>query len=61
MLIKDTGLRFTFVAFPACLLVSKPSVPLYLTIAYGLSISLFNVLTICYLPIPCTVVAYTVG
>lgn len=33
------GLRFTFVAFPACLLVSRPKVPLHLIIAYGLSIS----------------------
>lgn len=33
------GLRFTFVAFPACLLVSRPKVPLHLIIAYGLTIS----------------------
>ncbi|MBT0727376.1 EamA family transporter [Rosenbergiella australiborealis] len=33
------GLRFTFVAFPACLIVSRPKVPLRLLAAYGLSIS----------------------
>lgn len=33
------GLRFTFVAFPACLFVRRPKVPLRLLAAYGLTIS----------------------
>ncbi|WP_241576532.1 EamA family transporter [Rosenbergiella collisarenosi] len=33
------GLRFTFVAFPACLVIARPKVPLHLLAAYGMSIS----------------------
>ena len=33
------GLRFTFVAFPACLFVSRPKIPWHLLLAYGLSVS----------------------
>lgn len=33
------ALRFTFVAFPACLIIGRPKVPIRLLIAYGATIS----------------------